>query len=435
MTRWFRAALGLEDESFSRIAGFFGLYLLLFGLLTLADGLSTALFVKRVGAASLPLAYAVVAVANLVAIGFYVRLAERMGRIALLVGILLATSVGFVGLWVLVKGQPAAIWYGAVFGLREVAYTLVLMHFGTVVQEYFTREHLVRAMPLIYAGGRVGGLLGGATLSFTARAMPLGDLLLVCAGVGMAGVLASLVLGKAMAPVFSAADDEADAGLAGRNAQALDQQARGSLGDFLRFVWASPLMRWQTITSLVYVGCRFVLNFQHNTYFETHFESEADFAAFMGTYTVAALSLSLFLQVAVVGRMVAAIGLKGGILGYGALLGGVMTLNAFGMDMTRAVLSRLAEVELRFGWRNPLNQLVINKFSKALRVRVRAWSMGLLIPGATVATSALLGVVAATPVALGASSVALGLGYLGSNIAMTRTWREPKPWLLRRLLG
>src|SRR5204862_7679449 len=55
------------------------------------------------------------------------------------------------------------------------------------------------------------------------------------------------------------------------------------------------------------------------------------------------------------------------------------------------VFCRLVETELRYGVRNPLMQLVTNTFSKALRVRVRAWTMGVLTPAGTLASSAVLG--------------------------------------------
>ena len=57
------------------------------------------------------------------------------------------------------------------------------------------------------------------------------------------------------------------------------------------------------------------------------------------------------------------------------------------------------ETELRLGLRNPLVQLITNKFAKALRVRVRAWTMGLL-----------------TPLGTGLASVALAaLAWLGAE--------------------
>ena len=55
-----------------------------------------------------------------------------------------------------------------------------------------------------------------------------------------------------------------------------------------------------------------------------------------------------------------------------------------------AVFARLVETELRFGLRNPIVQLITNKYSKLLRVRVRAWSLGAIVPLSTLVSSLLL---------------------------------------------
>src|SRR2546421_237459 len=63
------------------------------------------------------------------------------------------------------RGWPFFAFYLLLFGVlfvtREIAFTLVLMHFGTYLQDYFTRSELNRVLPVIYGGGRVGGIAGG----------------------------------------------------------------------------------------------------------------------------------------------------------------------------------------------------------------------------------------------------------------------------------
>lgn len=426
-----RSLLALKDEDLGRILAFFSLYLLIFATLTLADGLSISMLVKRVGAESLPYAYAAVAVANLVAIGLYVRTVERVSGTRMLQGILTLTGGSLIVLWWLIHTKPEAPWYGVVFTVREVAYTLLLMHFGTVVQSYFTRAHLVRSMPLIYAGGRVGGLLGGGVLSVSASRFALPSLLLMCAGIALFGVVATGWVARRYGEVDSRADNECSTNLRDDKERDLDRNARTGLRSFLHFVHASPLMRWHTVASILFVICRLILNYQHNTYFEGHFADESAFASFLGTYVMIALVLSLVMQLVVINRMVAWFGLKAAQLGYGLTVVGAMLLNTAGMDLSRAIFSRLVERELRFGWRNPLNQLVINKFSRPLRVRVRAWSMGMLIPGSTIAASSMLAGLTAVPAAIAATGLGFGLAYLTSLTRMNRTWSEKPRFLFR----
>lgn len=423
-----RRLLSLEGQELGRVFGFFALYLMIFWVLGLADGLAISLFVKRVGASALPWMYGTVAIANLMVIFLYMALAERLKRLTVMLGMLLVGSASFFALYPAITLAPSDLTYGALFGVREIAYTLLLMHFGTFLQDFFTRKQLITAMPIVYAGGRFGGLGGAGTLALWSTWLPLDALVLLCGGLLLLGSAISLGLKWRFPHSREAADDEADASLAskgGTDAQELDRKARGSMGAFLAFTWHSPLMFWNTVGAIVYVGCRFVLHYQYNTFFDDYFETDAQMAQFMGTYSAIALSLAIVLQLFVVARLVRWIGLKGSTLIYASLLAVVMGANIFAMNLPQAILSRLLENELRFGLRNPLNQLVINKFSKALRVRVRAWSMGFIIPFGTIATSLALGGLADVPQALGALGGALGGGYLFGMVRLNQSYREP----------
>jgi hypothetical protein len=433
----FARALKIEDQDPRRVLGFFVLYALIFAVLGLADGLSLTMFVKRVGSEVLPIAYGSVAAGNLVFIAIHVYLAERIGRLSLRLWILGLGAIGFVVVLLGTALTPGALVYGALFGLREIAYTLLLMHFGTFLQDFFSREQLVGGMPIIYAGGRLGGLLGAGVLAAWSALLPLDGLLAVCAALMVTAALWAWSLRRRFEHVHRPSDDEADAQLKGGrgvDAQELDRRGRGSFTDFMVFAWQSPLMFWNTVTAVVYFGCRFVLNYQYNRWFDAWFATDSEMATFMGVYSVIALSFAIVLQLVVVRRMVDWLGLKGATMVYAAGLACVMGANLFGMTVVRAVLSRAMENELRFGLRNPLNQLVINKFSKALRVRVRAWSMGMLIPGATIATSFALGALADQPQSLCALGGALGGAYLVGKMRLNESYREATGRLWR-LLG
>src|SRR5205085_7573836 len=124
-------------------------YVVLFGAFSLADGLSLALFVERVGAKSLPLYFAFTAAANLVLIGGYVLVAERLGGLRAFQMILLGAVAVFAAAWAPCRWfDGGAAWYGTLFVTREIAFTLLLMHFGTYLQDYSTRDQLNRVLPV-----------------------------------------------------------------------------------------------------------------------------------------------------------------------------------------------------------------------------------------------------------------------------------------------
>ena len=81
------------------------------------------------------------------------------------------------------------------------------------------------------------------------------------------------------------------------------------------------------------------------------------------------------------------------------------------LTMATALFARFLETELRLGLRNPLMQMITNTFSRPLRIRVRAWTMGLLTPMGTGLASGLLGTLAL----LGASAWA---GWVGGGVGL-----------------
>ena len=154
--------LYLRPGELGRAWPFFGLYLLLFAAFSLADGLSLALFVETLGSESLPMYYGITAGVNLVLIAVYVLLAERVGPLRMFEVILGAVLITYFAAWlVLPPADGKSQWYGALFVAREVAFTLVLMHFGTYLQKYFTMTSLIVSCPLsTRAGGSAASPVG-----------------------------------------------------------------------------------------------------------------------------------------------------------------------------------------------------------------------------------------------------------------------------------
>jgi hypothetical protein len=168
--------LFLKPGELGRVLPFFAFYLLLFGAFSVADGLSLTLFVQRLGARALPSCYGITAVANLIVIGGYVLLAERVDRARTFQVVIGSTMLVYTAAWAALRWLDGDDrWYGALFVCRDISFTLVLMHFGTYLQDYFSRDELARVLPVIYGGGRVGGIFGGWLLEWLSA--PLGLML------------------------------------------------------------------------------------------------------------------------------------------------------------------------------------------------------------------------------------------------------------------
>lgn len=399
--------LYLRDGELRRLLAFFGLYSLLFAAFALADGLSLAMFVKHAGSQALPRAYAIVAVANLVVIGLYIAIAERFraGRVFRM--ILTGNIVAFGAAWIALHlWEQAAEWYAVLFVSREIAFTLLLMHFGTYLQDYFTRDEMNRVLPLIYSGGRIGGVLGGLLLQFLPDVIGLLNLLGAFVAMCAIGIVSIHWIDRVIPrspPDHELPSDQSSTGLEG--------VARDNYFGFIRYVWRSPLLFWITVSTTLFMVCRWTLNYQYSSFFGGYFETDEELAEFLGLYTQIALLIAVVVQIFLINRLVDWLGLASAHLLYAFLVFAALVAGVGEMTLAMAVFARFVETELRFGLRNPINQLIINHFPRLLRVRVRGWSFGVLIPAGTLLSSILLASVVGYVAAMWIAWLGAGLAF------------------------
>ena len=426
--------LYLDHHLLRRCWPFLGLYLLLFAALTLADGLSLTLFVQRAGAARLPLYYGLSAVGMAVAAGLYMSYAGRFSGGRVFHVILAGPSLLFLLIWLAVgTGQGDVRLLGLLFLGREIAMSLVLLHFGTWLLDYFTRGELNRVMPVIYAGGRIGGIVGGAMLQHLSQVVaPIHLMLLLVALLVLA--MGGVALIQRRVPLV---EEEETIPNSAAGTRPLEPDAPRNLAGFPRFLWASPLLFWITVSTVALFACRTMLSVQYNGFLETAFPSEAETARFLGLYTQIALAGSLVVQLFVINRIIALVGLKGAHLLYASLLASAAMLTLLPMTLATAVAARLVENELRFCLRNPVSQMIVNQFSKATRLLARAWSLGLLIPLSTLAASVAMALLLQGGLAwiLPPLTALLGLGYLLASFPLVHSFDEPPPRTAVRTSG
>jgi hypothetical protein len=418
--------LNLSPAELGRATPLLGLYALLFAALTLIDGLSLVLFVHKLGTQALPLAMAVASVAVWLSVNCYTRLAVHRSSGPMFVKLLLALIAPLAMLWAGLAINivpPAAMILLLV--LREVAYTLVLLHFGNYLLDFFSRTELTRVMPIVYSGGRLGGLLAGLALVWIPSLLSIHHLAILSAALLVVALVGIVRLERRPREVETTEP----------TANAADEGASESIVTLLR---RYPLLVSLTITTLVFFGCRSLLAFQYTAGFERAFQSERELTVFLGYYAQISLGLALIIQLVVVSRMIGLLGVKGSQLVYAAL---VLLAAASGLwtdGLMLAVLARFVESELRFSLRNPISQMIVNEFPKTVRIRARSWTLGTLIP----LGGGLAALVMGTLVATGATSwipwlgLAMALAYGAASLQLIRHFEEPavpkiQSWLSR----
>lgn len=415
--------LGLDAGELPRVVPFFVVYFLLFTALTIADGVAVSLFASRIGAERLPAWYSATAVLSLVMIGVYLTQATRHSGGRVFGWILGGIGVIFIAAWLAYQVYGGTIPLGVLFATREIALTMVLMHFGTFLQDYFLRSELNRLLPIIYAGGRVGGIVGGGMLGWmaqqigTVNLVPIVVILLVTAWAGIYQITRSV-----------STQDEDDDQVMNVSGGEPESVSRGvAIRRFLEQVRRCPLLSWLTATTVLFIICRWFLAYQYTASLEIHFANDVELASFLGHYTQIALGISLILQLFVVNRMVGRLGVSTTHTIYSVLVMGGLLGNLFFTGLPIAVASRFLESELRFGLRNPVNQMMVNRFTKKMRIVVRGWSLGWLIPtGTLVASGMIAGLAQIGPVAIAVAGLVLGIAFVVSAIGVGKAYDDFK---------
>ena len=407
--------LGLPAEDLRRASPFFAVYFVLFTGLTLADGVSVALFASRIGIQRMPAWYAVTAVCTLVVISLYVTQANRASSPRMFGWILAVTALMFLSSWAGYHWRGDLAPLGMLFVTRELVFTLILMHFGTYLQDYFPRVGLNQILPFIYAGGRLGGILGGGLLGWGPESWATIDFVPIVVGCFGLGWLLILRISRTVSPCeestqaneIEAEPNQTDPGVA-------DKPLRLTLLRLCIQQFGNPLFFWLTATTLTFILCRWFMAYQYTVVFEESFADDVALARYLGRYAQVALAMSLLIQLLLINRLVQRIGVGKAHLFYGGCVAVALVSQTLLANLPLATATRFIENELRFGFRNPLNQMFVNRFHRSMRILVRAWSLGWLIPLGTLLASGLLYLLAQVEAihALQLAGAVLGVVYL-----------------------
>lgn len=355
--------LGLRSGELGRCMPFLLLYAVLSAMLQIGDSVSLTLFVRRVPVDSLPPYYAASALFNAILLYGYVRAARRTSSARLFHAVIVTVVLTFLTIWAMVAwpGAASQFVYGGLLIARELAYTLVIMHFGNYLPDFFSREEMDRVLPIIYAGGRLGGIAAGLTVAAFSPVIKTHDFLLMVASLGVAATLMVVNIGR---PSVSETMRPESPG------ERSEDTTRG----------AERMLVWYSVASLLVMCCRWFLSFEYQGGFQAHFTKNAEMIAFLGRYTTVALGISLALQILGTSRVVKRIGLGPAYFIYSLVMCIALALSSATDALVVAVFARFVESELRLAYRNPINQLVTNRLPRERRKVLRAWTNGLFLP-------------------------------------------------------
>ncbi|MEW5820036.1 MAG: MFS transporter [Cyanobacteriota bacterium] len=370
--------LFLEPGQLNRLIPFFIFYSVLFCLLIIGDNISISLFIKNMGIENFSYCFLITGVVNFISVFIYLIYVDKVSNLSIFKIIVVFSVLLFVSGWLAIFTNNIYFSYGLLLIAREFIYTMFTMHFGNFILDYFNRDELNRVLPIIYSGGRVGGIIGSLLILLFTQFLSVQNLVILYAAIG----LVCFIFFKYFSKLKLNTDDNTNIV---ENENSSNNQ--NDLIQIFKELLKSPFFIWLCISTILFILTRTFLFFEYNNYFEVNFKNEADISRFLSYYMIVSLVITMLIQLFALNRIINIIGLKGTYVIYNGLLMVVMLGNVYFMNVYTLILSRFFETEFRYSFRNNIVMLITNKFNKRLRARVRAFTMGVLIPLSTVAGS------------------------------------------------
>lgn len=364
----------LEKDDLKSLFPFFILFLLLYIMLSLGEGISLSLFITKIGALKLPKFYGLSALFSIFFVGIYFNVVDKISNTKIFYGLIFSSMAVYMLAWGFLHfSHTSLLWIGTILLVKELTYVLFIVHFGNYLLDFFCIKDLNRFLPLIYSGGRIGGILGGFILSTMSHLFGVLNLMILYYALGITAIILLSKIYKKHSKKIEAAS-----------------RLSINLKQFFNFLINSPFLILVCVNTFLFILLRTFINFNYNLFFSHYFHSDVEMAEFLGIYTIISLSISLGLQMFFLSRIVNFIGLKGAHFLYNILLGIVTVLSFFKMTLWSASFSRFVENELRLGYRTTIMNLIGNKFEKSVRAKSRAFSLGFIVPISTLCASILL---------------------------------------------
>lgn len=383
----------------------------------LAEGAATAALLARVGAAALPLALALRASCEVVVSLGYDRMTRRRSPQRTLSLAQWLSALALLLCAAVFEGRWGAY---AVFVTLSSFTRLRVIHFG-VLSLSELGEAAPRALPAVYAAGRLGAILAGPLLALSTW-IGLAPLFIVAAASqGLAVVLLRNARGSAAmstrhAAAFAQLDDAPPSTFQGA--------ATPAGGNMVTAILLA--------TIALAVG-RLALTTQSGAILEARFD-EHRLAQVLGVYFAVANLGALLLQIGWVGRALGSGRLPLLNSGWAVVYLGAQTALAWlAPSAGLALAARGVEGELRNAVRTPVANLLYDVLPVAQQARSRTWVIGVALPLASLCAGALLTWLGSSPPTLAAFGITAGVALLAATLWQNRIWTDARRRVARPL--
>ncbi|CAA9288241.1 MAG: hypothetical protein AVDCRST_MAG26-3899 [uncultured Chloroflexia bacterium] len=347
------------------------------GVLAVGMSVADSLFLSRLPPSATPFLFIFPALAIVLNMLLYNRIASRFRLDQLAVGASLLLALGEI-IFRLLLATPYRTSFPLLMALNvytQVAFTLVMLQFWAFAGQVFHARQAKRLFGLIAVGGTLSNIIAGFSLGPLAQLIGVENLLFV--------VALALVICAACASTL------------GQRYRSLSVQAPSveehrALGDDITAIRRSPLLLsiaaiTVLLALLVNIGGYQLVSMLQATYFGR----DEELVAFLGKYRYISGLAALFVQLYVSGHVMTRYGVFAGLLFYplGMALGAVLSLLSGGTLVTMAMMRGMDPV-----FRQTINVAALHVLYLPVPVELRERAKGVL-EGLYALTFGLLGVV------------------------------------------
>ncbi len=415
MVRTLGKALNIRPGEWTRLAL---LYVMIFVFMLAwvwAVSVLEAGLLHQVGIGILPWFFVIKAIISIPAVAVYAAFADRISNGWLLIGILLVSVVAIAAglglLWVGLVGFAFPLLYLLLYVPLE---DIFITHWYTYVNDFFDTRSAKRVIPVLGTATILSGIVGGLTVPFVSRFFSTTTVVLV-----WVLMLAIVIILVWMTPRFLQAQGEPK-GLPDTH-EGKSTVSNGKAVSYLEniregynYITQSSLLRWMSLSTLLVMAIMALLQYQTSQVLLDRLVSEERIAGFIGWVYAIGNIMALPLQLFVMSRIIARIGVGNANLIFPV---GNLLFSSLFVGMPGVVTAGLAYFNrTRFfdsiGYLT--DGLIYNAVPLRVKGRVRAFIGGLIFPlGSLVGGVILLfPFVLAIPWLLPAIIVALSIGYV-----------------------
>ncbi|NCB38034.1 MAG: hypothetical protein EOM80_04625 [Erysipelotrichia bacterium] len=367
-------------------AGFFWAFTFLCWFsLSFGDSVSDALFIKRVGVASLPAMFILCSLFAIPVSVLLTLLHGRMEKRQLTIAAGLASLVAiFVAVRFIVNNSS-----GAVIGCYVLYFITNLLLFvipvvlSVLMGTQFNALKGKRLVPVIFTGIVAGRIAAGLSLSFLASRYQVSQILWFWFFMhAFAFIFFFIGSGSFIKPqiqsFFSQTNER-------KKIRRIDR-----LRNFLRILSESRLVLFLVLSGVCSNFIYYFAEFQGAAIFNSHFTSENDLARFYGLFTIFASLLAFIFQGMITGNLVQRLGVSNTNIVYPFLVLIAFVGTAFSATLIPGIWLKFVQISLLNALFQPVHSLFYNALPPKEKARIITVSEGVLQPLGTVITGLLL---------------------------------------------